>query len=70
MNRPEAAQNNRWISSQLTGTPRKWLIAYMTLIAGVGLGFSAWVLIGYDLPDPYTTAVFAILGIIKASISL
>ncbi|HQD86255.1 MAG: GGDEF domain-containing protein [Bacillota bacterium] len=65
MNRPEAAQNNRWISSQLTGTPRKWLIAYMTLIAGVGLGFSAWVLIGYDLPDPYTTAVFAILGIIS-----
>ena len=65
MNRPGAAHNNRWISTRLTGTERKWLIAYMGLVAGVGLSFSALVLIDYNPPDPYTTAIFAILGIIS-----
>jgi diguanylate cyclase (GGDEF)-like protein len=65
VNRPGAAHNNRWISTRLTGTERKWLIAYMGLVAGVGLSFSALVLIDYNPPDPYTTAIFAILGIIS-----
>ncbi|HHT84490.1 MAG TPA: GGDEF domain-containing protein [Firmicutes bacterium] len=65
MNAPEAGYTNRWISSKLKGAERKRLVAYMGLVAGVGFVFSAFELLNYELPDPYTTAIFAILGIIS-----
>ncbi len=64
MNQPGATPNNRWVSTQLTGTGRTRLITYLTVIAGAGLCFSALVLNRNSLPDLGTTAVFTILGII------
>ena len=67
MSASETGNGNRWISTELRGFERKRLIAYMALVAGIGLVFAVLEVRHYDLPDPCTTAFFTILGMISLS---
>lgn len=64
MNQQGAVSKNRWVMTPLTGPERTRLIAYLVIIAVMGIFLCAFILVEGSLPDPGTTALFVLSGII------